>query len=224
MSPRPPALRTSPLEGIERLLIDGTNLLHALRRGAPAAPAATLVGRLRGVIEMPVRIELLFDGPPDQGLRDARIASGLVVRYSGRMSADALLARMVGEAVDPGTLLVVTDDVDLRHEIARRGGRTAGALWLIGRLERSRLESPAIGRPKAPPPANPAHAPGGANARGMGDRSGRVSPGGSGGGSNGAGMGDEPEDSRGWQPGRGATTKRGNPRRSPRTPRPGPRR
>ena len=98
--PRPALARTNPLEGIDRLLIDGSNLLHALRRGEAPAPPATLIGRLRGVIEMPVRIELLFDGPPDPGLRDARIASGLVVRYSGRMTADALLARMVGEAVD----------------------------------------------------------------------------------------------------------------------------
>jgi hypothetical protein len=195
--PRPALARTNPLEGIERLLIDGTNLLHALRRGEAPAPPATLIGRLRGVIEMPVRIELLFDGPPDPGLRDARIASGLVVRYSGRMTADALLARMVGEAVDPGTLLVITDDVDLRHELTRRGARTAGANWLIGRLERSRLQAPAIGRPKPPPPADPAHAPTGANSGGD------------------AQPNEDPGRRPAWQPGRGATTKHGNARKLP---------
>jgi hypothetical protein len=200
MPARRAAAYTDPLEGIERLLVDGTNLLHALRRGAPAAPAATLVGRLRGVIEMPVRIELLFDGAPDQGLRDARIAAGLVVRYSGRMSADALLTRMVGEAVDPGTLLVVTDDVDLRHEITRRGGRTVGALWLIGRLERSRLLSPAIGRPKPPP---------GAGATAGGDHA----------GTNRGEAGGDGDGAPGWKPGRGATTKHGNPRKAPKSPR-----
>ena len=190
MPSRPPVSRTNPLEGIERLLIDGSNLLHALRRGAPAAPAATLIGRLRGVIELPVRIELLFDGPPDPGLRGARIASGLLIRYSGQLSADTLLARMVSEAVNPGALLVVTDDIDLRHEITRRGGRTAGAQWLIGRLDRSRLLAPSVGRPKAPPAAAPETT-------------------------------DDIEPVRGWQPGRGATTKRGNPRKAARTPRPG---
>lgn len=193
MSTRPPVSRVNPLEGIERLLIDGSNLLHALRRGAPAAPAATLIGRLRGVIELPVRIELLFDGPPDPGLYGARIASGLMIRYSGHVSADTMLARMVSEAVDPARLLVVSDDIDLRHEITRRGARTAGTAWIIGRLDRSRLLSPSIGRPKPPPAPEPAAT-------------------------------DDAEPAPGWQPGRGATTKRGNPKRLAKTTRPGPRR
>src|SRR4051794_25814285 len=175
--------QTNPLIGIERLLVDGNNLLQAMRRGAPAAPAATLVGRLRGVVEMPVRIELVFDGPPDRGLGDTRIASGVTVRYSGRYSADSLLARLVAEAEDASTILVVTDDVDLRHEITRQGGRTAGARWLIGRLERSRLAAPSVGRPK-PPIAQPDPGP-------------------------------DDDATPGWRPGRGATTKRGNPKKAP---------
>src|SRR2546430_8306179 len=116
---------------------------------------------------MPVRIELLFDGAPDPGLRDVRIASGVTVRHSGRLTADALLVRMAAEAVDPGTLLVVTDDAELRRELTHRGARTVNTRWLIGRLERSRLQSPSIGRPNRPPPPPPhgsptraAHAPG----------------------------------------------------------------
>jgi hypothetical protein len=193
MPTRPPVSRTNPLEGIERLLIDGTNLLHALRRGEGAAPAATLIGRLRGVVEMPVRIELLFDGPPDPGLHGARIASGVLVRYSGQLSADTLLARMVSEAVDPGTLLVVTDDIDLRRELTRRGARTAGTPWIVGRLDRSRLVSPSIGRPKAPPAGEPV-------------------------------VTDDTVPAPGWQPGRGATAKHGNPKRLAKAQRPGPRR
>jgi hypothetical protein len=185
-----------PLEGIERLLIDGSNLLHAMQRGAGPAPAVTLIGRLRGVIPLPVRIELLFDGPPDQGLRDARIASGLVVRYSGRDSADALLVRMVGEAVDPGALLVVSDDVELRHELTRRGGHTAGTRWLIDRLARSRLSSP-IGQARPPSAAAAAAA------------------------SQQPAESDEADDRAAWRPGRGATAKHGNPRRRPRTARDG---
>jgi predicted RNA-binding protein with PIN domain len=198
-------MRISPLEGIERLLVDGTNLLHAMRRGAPAAPAATLIGRLRGVIEMPIRIEILFDGPPDRGLRDARIASGVSVRYSGRLSADAVLVRLVFEAEDPGTILVVTDDNDLRHEITRRGGRTASAMWLIGRMERGRLQSPSIGRP-GPPPQQPADA-----AAQPGTTPSPRNPGAD------AATPDRDTDGPGWSPGRGATAKKGNPRRAPRT-------
>jgi hypothetical protein len=190
MAARPPASRSNPLEGIERLLVDGSNLLHALRRGETGAPAATLIGRLRGVVEMPVRIELLFDGPPDPGLHGARIASGVMVRYSGHLSADALLGRMVSEAVDPAALLVVTDDIDLRHEIGRRGGRTAGTAWLVSRLDRSRLLSPSVGRPKAPATPEPLET-------------------------------DDAPPRPGWSPGRGATAKHGNPRRTARSSRPG---
>ncbi|HVA86933.1 MAG TPA: NYN domain-containing protein, partial [Candidatus Saccharimonadales bacterium] len=174
------------MTGTQRLLIDGTNLLHAIHRGPFPAPAATLIGRLRGVIEPAVRIELVFDGPQDRGLADSRIASGLTVRYSGRISADALIGRMVGEAVQPDTLLVVTDDAELSAEVRRRGGRTARTVWLTGRLDRSRLAAPSIGRAKPPPPSESSAA----NA-------------------------DAPEPP-GWQPGRGATTKKGNGRRRPR--------
>src|SRR4029077_8758352 len=74
-----------PLVGIERLIVDGTNLLHALSSSATPAPAATLIGLVRGAIPGPVRIELLFDGPPDRGLGGVRIAHGVSVRYSGRI-------------------------------------------------------------------------------------------------------------------------------------------
>jgi predicted RNA-binding protein with PIN domain len=198
----------NPLDGIERLLVDGTNLLHAIRRGATAAPPATLIGRLRGVIEMPVRIELLFDGPPDPGLGHTRIASGVTVRYSGRLSADLVLARLVAEAENPDALLVVTDDVELRHQIMRRGGHTASAKWLIGRLERGRLEAPSVGRP-APPPSPAVPPPGSDPRRGrfaQATRAEGADP-----------TKDDGPDVPGWRPGRGATSKKGNPRRAPRT-------
>ena len=72
-----------PLAATRRLLVDGTNLLHALSRTAGAAPAAALIGRLRGAIPAATTIELVFDGPAERGLRNERIASGVVVRYSG---------------------------------------------------------------------------------------------------------------------------------------------
>lgn len=178
----------SPLADTDRLIIDGSNLLHALRRGAAPAPAATLIGRLRGIIEPGVRIELIFDGPQEQGLGDTRIASGVSVRYSGRYTADSVIAKLVAEAVQPVALLVVTDDAELTDRVKRVGGRTARTEWLMARLSRSRLRSPSIGRPR--PPAGAANT-----------------------GKPGA----DDEDRRGWAPGRGATRKRGNPKRAPRS-------
>lgn len=180
-----------PLIGIERLIVDGTNLLHALRPGEGPAPAPTLVGRLRAVIPSSTRIEILFDGPPEPGLRGTRIASGVTVRHSGRVSADTLAVRLVTEATgghpEPTgqpALLVVTDDGRLARELRARGAATIGASWLIRRLDRPILSAPSVGRRRPPAAsASPEHVRDADAAR------------------------------TGWRPGRGATVKRGNPKR-----------
>jgi len=194
--PRP---AQDPLVGTDRLLVDGTNLLYAWRRGPEALPPAALIGRLRGVVPANVGIELVLDGPPDAGMHNARVASGLIVRYAGRRSADSVLVGLVDEAATAGpaatrrasldNILVVSEDRELRDALQARGVRTAGSRWLIGRLQRGRLESPSTGnrRPPRSPAADAAL--------------------------------EEARDARpGWNPGRGATTKRGNPKRGRRPP------
>jgi hypothetical protein len=196
MAPMPLPER-DPLAATHRLLVDGTNLLHALARGAGAAPAATLIGRLRAVVPPGVAIELVFDGPPERGLRNERIAAGTSVRYGGPRSADAVIlsliddVRMLDGADGTAGLLIVTDDRDLRHGARMRGARTAGSAWLLGRLGSGRLSSPSIGNPR--PPRASAGAGGSLPSDATEAESERV----------------------GWRPGRGATAKRGNPRRSP---------
>lgn len=202
-----PRLPADPFAATDRLLIDGSNLLHALNRGKEPAPAATLIGRLRAAVPAPIGIELVLDGPPEQGMHNTRVAAGLIVRYGARRSADHVLLSLVEEVERtraPGAdrqaaldnILVVTDDRDLRSSLRARGVRTAGTAWLIGRIERRRLESPATGNARPPragtgigaPSARRAGAPAGAPDGEDGDR---------------------PR----WRPGRGATTKRGNPKR-----------
>ena len=193
----------NPLANTHRLLIDGTNLLHGMSRSGGAAPPAALIGRLRAVVPGSVAIELIFDGPPEPGLRGERIAAGTSVRYSGPRSADAVILALVDDVrmVDgpDGTagLLVVTDDRDLRYGARVRGARTARSAWLLGRLGTGRLSSASIGNPR-PPRRSPGAAPA-ETAASQAD-------------------GDPAETDRvGWRTGRGATTKRGNPRRSPKT-------
>ena len=122
------------------------------------------------------------------------------------MSADRLIERLVAEAIGTGgtpdaahaagdAILVVTDDIDLGQRVRRRGGRSAGAVWLTRRLDRGVLSAPSSGRPRPPKPVA-----------------------GHGGGNTTDGADDSP-DRRGWQPGRGATKKTGNPKRG--RPRPG---
>jgi hypothetical protein len=139
------------------------------------------------VVPATIGIELVFDGPPEPGMRGERVAAGLIVRHAGRRSADEVLVGLVDEAraaVGPegaAGLLVVSDDHALRVALRARGARTAGSAWLLGRLDRPRLAAPSVGN------RAPAH-----------DR----------------GPGDGADDDRPvWRPGRGATTKKGNPRR-----------
>lgn len=193
MAPMPQPDR-DPLAATRRLLVDGTNLLHALSRTKTASPPAALIGRLRGAIPAATAIELVFDGPAERGIRGERIASGMTVRYGGPRTADAVIlaliddVRLLDGSEGTATLLVVTDDRDLRHEARFRGARTAGSAWLLGRLDSRRLASPSVGNPRPPRPV--------AQTSGS--------------------DGDPAEtDRQGWKPGRGATTKRGNPKRAP---------
>ena len=188
------SLPRDPLAGTDRLLVDATNLLHALSRRPDAAPRAAIVGRLRALVPARIGIELVFDGAPERGMRGERVASGLVVRHSGRRSADDVLLSLVDEARSvagpeaTGAILVVTDDRGLRHALHERGARTAGTAWLLGRLDRPKLSAPSAGnaRPRGPVPGvEPKDA-------------------------------DDDDGSRRWEPGRRATVKKGNPRRAPR--------
>ena len=189
-----PASRRDPLDGIDRLVVDGSNLLHQLVRGGGGPPAA-IVGRLRAAIPGTVRILLVFDGPAEQGGGVGRVAQGMSVRYAGRRTADATIledveAAGMADPSSPGRTLVVTDDNALRRILGRAGARSIGTAWLLGRFERTALSAPSVGnrRPPTPPTAG---APDGTGAEG-----------------------DPP--TRRWRPGRGATTKVGNPRRAPR--------
>jgi hypothetical protein len=187
-----------PLAGVTKLFVDGTNLLHALTRGPSGArqPPAAVVGRLRAAIPADVAVTLVFDGPAEAGIRGERIAGGITVRYSGRRTADEVLLQLVNDAATwsaaegPGaaSALVITDDADLRAAIHRRGGRSAGTRWLIGRLDRPRLASPSVGNARPPKPPRLDQGPAA-----------------------------EETNERRWSPGRGATTKRGNPKRTAKT-------
>ena len=189
-----------PLADTERVLIDGNNVLHRIARTAGSAPPAALVGRLRSRIPAGIAIELVFDGPPEGHLRGERVAAGTTVRYGGARSADAVIldsveaVRRDGGPAATARLLVVTDDHDLRHGVRRRGGRTAGVAWLLGRLEVGAPTTASLANAR-PPRIRPAGELPGAN--------------------DGASSDDDPERP-GWRPGRGATTKRGNPKRAPR--------
>ncbi len=185
---------SDPLAGTELVLVDANNLLHALGRVPEAGGARAYVAQLRAVIPAPARIALVFDGRGDPGMRAARIASGVDTEFAGRRTADDVIADRVelearaGGPVAVAAILVVSDDHELRERVRVRGARTARATWLATRL---------TGRAaKAPPRAD--RAPRAAAASADPDEA------------------DADDDRPRWRGGRGATTKRGNPRRAPR--------
>ena len=197
----------NPLAATRRLLVDGTNLLYALSKTSTASPPAALIGRLRGAIPAATTIELVFDGPPERGLRNERIAAGVIVRYSGGRTADNVILTMIEDVrlIDgpdgTATLLIVTDDRDLRHGARLRGARTAGSAWLLGRLDSGRLASPSIGNPR---PARSARPSASGPAPSMSPALSSVGD---------PAVMDRPS----WKGGRGATTKKGNPKKAPKT-------
>ena len=163
-----------PFAGVERVYIDGNNLLHALARGGgPPGPAGAVVGRIRAAFPPSVVVDLVFDGPPAGGIK-GRLATGLRVAYSGRVSADQVIDDGVGAqlAADgpAGTwgILVITDDRGLREAVGAKGARTAGTTWLAGRIGRLAVEAPDRG-----PWRGPGQGQGRAEGRGAGSAPGR---------------------------------------------------
>ena len=143
------------LEGVGRLVLDGTNVLHAIRRSPVPLPAVALIGRLRAIVPPGVAITVVLDGSPEHGLVARHIASGVEVRHSGRFSADELIAQLLDtRGQDNSGTLVVTDDIELSQAVRRSGGRTARTGWLIGRAW-CRLRRPRSGREARALPRTP---------------------------------------------------------------------
>ncbi|MGH2408010.1 MAG: hypothetical protein ACRDF7_08040 [Candidatus Limnocylindrales bacterium] len=184
-------------DDVELLLIDGNNLLHRTAGGPGEAGARILLARLRAVMPVHMEAVVVLDGPPDPGAPMREQASRhLQIRHAGRLSADDVIVGLVADRsfVQRPRTTVVSDDRALRDRVTRIGGLARRLAWLIVRLEM--------------PPRGPRVAPGSSIA---GSRPRRPAP----------ARPPEPTDDastkdadavpeRRWQPGRGATRKRGN--------------
>lgn len=128
-----------------RILIDGRNVQHALaresagRRGGSALPTSALLARLRAAFSPPTEVELILDGHAGGG-PTGRVAPGFVVTFTRHVSADAVIAGRVGEALvalgpaGAWSVIVVTDDREVRDHARRNGARVEGTAWLAARL------------------------------------------------------------------------------------------
>jgi len=190
----------TPFVEVGLVVVDGNNLLHRTAGGPGPTAARLLLARLRAALPAGVRAIVVLDGPPDPGgpLREV-IAPSLEVRHSGRQSADDVIVAIVDQQsyADRARTIVVTDDRALTERVRHLGGRARRLDWL-----QAILEPPRRG-PRLPPgsgiaPSRPPRPPLAAGAPAPGSEA------------------DEEPDRPSWRPGRGATRKRGNPRREPR--------
>jgi hypothetical protein len=187
--------RQAGVDELDLLLIDGDNLLHGVRGSRDEGGVAWLLPRLSGWRPEHLRIVVGLDGhpPPGEGSRK-RVTRGIEFHHSRSRSADDMLIELLLDQpfATRGRVAVVTRDRGLQARAARAGGATRSIDWLMREITGppssgapGRDRPASIGQGK--PPRPPASQP--------------RSP------------ADEERES--WQPGRGATRKRGNPRRGP---------
>jgi hypothetical protein len=192
--------RRSPWSDVDRLLIDGNNLLHRTAGGPDPAAVRLLLARLRVALPASLKGILVLDGRPDRGAPDHwLVAPNLEVRHAGGRDADSVIVDLVRATpvLERANALVVTDDRGLTERVRTAGGRTRRLDWLVDLIERppdpaTTGRSTGLGQGRPPRP----------DARGRSD----LDPTSEG----------QPDQEREWHPGRHATRKRGNPRRAPR--------
>ena len=177
------------------LLVDGDNLLHAVRGGRDDGGVAWLLPRLSRWRPAGTRVVVALDGHPAHGESSRRrVATGIEFHHAGTRTADDLIVDLLASQpfAARARCVVVTRDVDL-HRARPPGGRADP----IGGLARQ----PA-GRAEARQAVRAARTS--ARARRLAVRAPATG---------------QDEERPPWRPGRGATRKRGNPRRGAKAPR-----
>jgi hypothetical protein len=181
---------------LELLLIDGDNLLHAVRGRRDEGGTAWLLPRLARWRPEGLRVVVVLDGHPAPGGPMRQHAFGVEIQHAGSRSADDLIVDILAARpyAERSRSAVVTRDRDLRERVTAAKGQVRTTDWLLRGLGSTQ-------RPTGAPDSN-------APPVGIGQgRSVRPAP-------------RTPEDAdvgaarqEMWRPGRGATRKKGNPRR-----------
>jgi len=122
----------------EHVIIDGNNLLHAMREHAPIAAIGreTMVRLIeRWSLGSGSRVTLVFDGPaPRGGFHKQLSPDGLTVRFSAPASADDLIVAAISDDKDPSRLRVITSDTAIQHAAGYRRCRCTDSVSFIAEL------------------------------------------------------------------------------------------
>jgi len=133
------------------LLIDGNNLLYALRDAATNVGPAGLcemLGRFAGSRQ---RVRVIFDGPPPpESLAEQIDATGVEAVYAAPQTADELIGEAIAGSSAPRRLTVVSTDRAVRRAARRRRCRVERSDDFAARMIRG-LNRPRRRGPGEPP-------------------------------------------------------------------------
>jgi predicted RNA-binding protein with PIN domain len=137
-------------------LIDGNNLLHAVRE-AGLGPPVGREGLCKLVSAWARRTEtattVVFDGlAPQTALAQQLQQPGITLQFSGPESADSVIEDYVARATVPVEITVVTTDRAIQHAVRYRRARAVDSQSFVEQLyDRPQPDSP----PTAPAPEKP---------------------------------------------------------------------
>ena len=146
---------TNEFAAIDRLLIDGNNLLHRVSGGAGEGALRGLLARLKGVVPLTVPTVVMLDGHSAPGTgRSEKLGPNIEIRHSGSLSADDALLNLIRD--NPRGTTLVTDDRALRDKAMHLGAHTVRLEWLEGLLARggggAAATRPGLGNQRQRPP------------------------------------------------------------------------
>jgi hypothetical protein len=185
--------RDAGTSDLELLLVDGDNLLHAVRGRRDQGGTAWLLPNLARWRPSDLRVVVVFDGHPAPGEPMRQRALGIEVRHAGSRSADDAIVELLSSLpyAERSRAAVVTRDRGLRDRAGQVRAQTRTSDWLLRGIRDAQ-------RPRMGPDAGP---PVGV---GQGRAPRRVST---------PTPSEDDAERQPWRPGRGATRKRGNPSR-----------
>ena len=134
------------------IIVDGYNSIHKLPELLRLMNRDLYLAR-RGLVRMlekvlprsAERITVVFDGSGSKLERDLMETSAVEILYSPASdSADSVIERMVAEAKDPRSILVVTSDNMEANAVAASGAATQGCDSFFKSLGESSRSSPQI--------------------------------------------------------------------------------
>jgi len=122
----------------ETVIIDGNNLLHAVRllgptRGTGREKLLNDIERWAGVHRH--EVTLVFDGPIPHGPFARQMESQTIeVLFSGPRTADDCIVERIRQVAHPDRVSIISDDTAIQHEARHRRCRVTSTAFFIASL------------------------------------------------------------------------------------------